>query len=85
MFDRDEDGSVLIPGDVPYYGEVRFTVHYEGAVDPPFRWLYIDPHTLGNVCHHHGFVCEIAVQAGQEYLARLTRQSAQPGCWAPLS
>eukprot|EP00667_Euglena_gracilis_P018537 EG_transcript_19692 len=75
MFDRDEEGGVLIPGDVPYYGEVQFTVHYRGATDPPFAWLYIDPRTLSNVCYHHGFECELLVQAGEEYLARITRTS----------
>jgi len=78
LFDRDEDGAVVIPAEAPYYGEVAFTVHYEGAVDPPFPWLYVDPSTLSNVCAAHGFRCDIVLRVEDEYLARITPADPPP-------
>ncbi len=73
MFDDTEDGGKLIPADVPYYGEVIFTVKYKGEVDEPFNWLYIDYNTLRSAAMANGLDCEL-VQEGEhyDYLAKLT-------------
>ena len=74
MYDRDLDGGYILPGEVAYYGEVQFTVHYEGRKDKPFDWLYVDYNTLQRAALNHGFVCELLVQGhSRSYLARLTR------------
>mmetsp|Transcript_81633 Transcript_81633/g.143961 ORF Transcript_81633/g.143961 Transcript_81633/m.143961 type:complete len:291 (-) Transcript_81633:40-912(-) len=76
MYDQDMDGGYLIPGDMEYYGEVEFTVHYKGKHDAPFKWVYVDYGSLSRAAQFHGFRCERVVQGDNfDYLARITRLS----------
>lgn len=75
MFDRDEDGGYWIPGNVNYYGEVRFITEYRGAKSKPFPWLYIDFKRLRTSAASHNLGCDL-VSSGKhyDYLARLTKK-----------
>ena len=55
-----------------YYGEVEFTLHYQGLTSNPFPWLYLDYNTLQKVALSCGFSCELVNQGEHyDYLARL--------------
>ncbi len=71
MYDRDEDGGVIVPAD-KYYGEVNYYVHYKGLSEAPMKWLYLDFETLENAAVHNGFAIEKLLQEEDSYLAKLT-------------
>ena len=72
MFDRDDDGGVLIPAG-KYYGELDYVVHYKGEYEDPIKWLYLDYETLKNAAEYNGFKIEKILQEEDSYLARLTK------------
>ena len=58
--------------DLPYYGEVEFTMYYKGQKSDPFHWLYVDYSTLQSAAVRSGFRCEcLAKGPHYDYLARL--------------
>ncbi|MFZ4679740.1 MAG: class I SAM-dependent methyltransferase [Flavobacterium sp.] len=72
MFDKDADGSYLVPAD-NYYGELTFTISYKGETEETFPWLYIDYNTLQNAAQANGLQCELILEGEHfDYLARLT-------------
>ena len=72
MFDKNDDGSFLIPAE-GYYGELTFTVSYKGETDASFPWLYLDYNTLQNAAHANGLQCELIMEGKHfDYLAKLT-------------
>lgn len=72
MFDKNDDGSYLIPAD-GYYGELTFTVSYKGETEETFPWLYLDYNTLQNAAHANGLQCELILEGKHfDYLAKLT-------------
>lgn len=78
MFDKDEDGGYWIPGDIDYYGEVTFQIHYNGESGPIFYWLYLDFKTLAEFARKENLNCELIVEGPHyDYLARLTRYNQQ--------
>lgn len=68
-----EDGSIELPLNEAYYGEMPFRVEYNSDVYED-RWLYIDPDNLEDIAQQCGLRCEI-IQHGEhyDYLAKLTR------------
>ena len=73
MFDADEDGGHWIPESKGYYGEVEFTMKYNGEIGKPFSWLYLDYKTLQNAAWDCQFECELVSEGEHyDYLARLT-------------
>ena len=73
MFDTDEDGGYWIPESKGYYGEVEFTMKYNGEIGKPFSWLYLDIKTLQKVARESKFECELVSEGDHyDYLARLT-------------
>lgn len=61
------------PGD-KYFGQLSFHYEYEGEVDDPFQWLYIDQQTLIEVANGCNWNCQIIFQDETDaYLARLTQ------------
>ena len=72
MFDREEDGGVLIPAG-GYYGELDYVVHYKGESEDPIKWLYLDYETLKNAAENNGFNIEKVLQDEDSYLAKLTK------------
>jgi SAM-dependent methyltransferase len=72
MFDKEADGSYLVPAD-GYYGELTFTISYKGETEESFPWLYIDYNTLQNAAQANGLQCELILEGEHfDYLARLT-------------
>ena len=73
MFDADKDGGHWIPESKGYYGEVEFTMKYNGEIGKPFSWLYLDYKTLQNAAWDCQFECELVSEGEHyDYLARLT-------------
>jgi len=72
MFDKDNDGGYLIPDNGTYYGEVEFTMKYQGEKSAPFLWLYLDYSTLQRAAHNNNLTCELVSEGEHyDYLARL--------------
>ena len=69
---ENEDGSMDIDLNAPYYGEVDYQMQYKNIKGEPFDWLYTDPMLLASISKHCGLNCEI-VEEGENYdfLARL--------------
>jgi SAM-dependent methyltransferase len=73
MFDANEDGSYIFPESMAYYGEVEFTMEYDGETSNPFSWLYLDFNTLKHTANDCQFECELVSEGKHyDYLARLT-------------
>lgn len=73
MYDRDEDGGVMVPAD-HYYGEVDYFMHYKLDTEKPIKWLYLDFETLSRAVENNGFKIEKILQEEDSYLARLTKK-----------
>lgn len=71
---ENEDGSIDIDLNAPYYGEVDYRMQYRGVKGETFDWLYTDPTLLNSICQQNGLKCAI-VGTGEhyDYLAKLTR------------
>ena len=69
---ENEDGSMDIDLNAPYYGEVDYQMQYKNVKGEPFDWLYTDPMLLTSISKQCGLNCEI-VEEGENYdfLARL--------------
>ncbi len=56
-----------------YYGELTFYYEYKGAMDAPFKWLYIDQKSLIKISKQCGWYCQIIFEDETDaFLARLT-------------
>ncbi len=73
MYDRAEDGGVLVPTE-HYYGEVDYFVHYKLDTEKPIKWLYLDFETLTRAVENNGFTIEKILQEEDSFLARLTKK-----------
>ena len=73
MYDRDEDGGVMVPAN-HYYGEVDYFVHYKLDTEKPIKWLYLDFETLKRAVENNGFKIEKILQEEDSFLARLTKK-----------
>lgn len=73
LFDRDQDGGIWMDLSKDYYGEITYQLSYKNLTSAPFKWLYLDFHTLQLACAKNGFECEL-IQEGEhyDYLARLS-------------
>ena len=70
---ENEDGSVDIDLNAPYYGEVDYQMQYRDIKGEPFDWLYTDPMLLASVSKQCGLQCQIMEQGEHyDYLAKLT-------------
>ena len=69
---ENEDGSMDIDLNAPYYGEVDYQMQYKNIKGEPFDWLYTDPMLLASISKQCGLNCEI-VEEGENYdfLARV--------------
>lgn len=69
---ENEDGSMDIDLNAPYYGEVDYQMQYKNIKGEPFDWLYTDPMLLASISKQCALNCEI-VEEGENYdfLARL--------------
>lgn len=73
MYDRDDDGGVMVPAN-HYYGEVDYFIHYRLDTEKPIKWLYLDFETLKRAVENNGFKIEKILQEEDSYLARLTKK-----------
>ena len=71
MYDRTDDGGVMVPADC-YYGEVDYFIHYKLDTEKPMKWLYLDFETLERAAQNNGFRIEKILQESDSYLAQLT-------------
>ena len=69
----ETDGSISIPMDREYYGEVRYHMAYKDVKGPGFPWLFIDSVTLTDIAYECGYDVEL-LDAGENftYLVRLS-------------
>jgi SAM-dependent methyltransferase len=69
---EDEDGALLINLNGPYYGEVSYTLSYQGQDGEPFPWLFIDAALLQDAAETAGYSAEfIGEDENEQYLVRL--------------
>lgn len=70
-----EEGSILVPGELNYYGELTYVIHYKEWSSAHFPMLYLDEHTFKRFCKKNGLQFEV-IERGEnyDYLARLTIQ-----------
>ena len=73
MYDRADDGGVMVPAD-HYYGEVDYFVHYKLDTEKTIKWLYLDFGTLTRAVENNGFEIEKILQEEDSFLARLTKK-----------
>ena len=70
---ENEDGSMDIDLNAPYYGKVDYQMQYRDIKGEPFDWLYTDPMLLASVSKQCGLQCQIMEQGEHyDYLAKLT-------------
>jgi len=73
MYDKDITGKSILPKNHDYYGDILFSVYYEGEFEPPFSWVYVDYEALAEAAERSGIVAEKIVDGPHfDYLARLT-------------
>lgn len=69
---ENEDGTMDIDLNAPYYGEVDYQMQYKNVKGEPFDWLYTDPALLASISKQCGLQCEIVAEGEHyDYLARL--------------
>ncbi|WP_088341593.1 class I SAM-dependent methyltransferase [Robiginitalea sediminis] len=78
MYEEDSDGGVWIPGDLDYYGEVRYRWEYQGHKGSEFPWLFADFQSLSEAAVSVGLEAELLAEGPHyDYLARLVPASYQ--------
>lgn len=71
---QEEDGSVMIDLNGPYYGEITYQMEFEGERGHPFPWLFLDFGSLQEEAAKAGFeAVKIFEGENNHYLARITR------------
>jgi len=72
MFE-DEEGTLDLPSQEKYYGEVEFYFEYNNERSSKFDWLYIDYNNLELYANQAGFKAEMILEGKHyDYLARLS-------------
>ena len=70
---EDEDGALVLNLNGPYYGEVEYTLSYQGQVGAPFPWLFVDAALLNDAAETAGYAAEFLDEDDEgQYLVRLT-------------
>jgi SAM-dependent methyltransferase len=74
LFEEDSDGGYWVPGDVSYYGEIKYYWEYEGVRGSLFPWLFVDFKTLAAEAEKAGLSAELIAEGEHfDYLARLQK------------
>ena len=69
---EDEDGSIRINLNGPYYGEVEYRLSYQGKAGEPFPWLFVDAALLSDAAETAGYSAEfLSHDDDDQYLVRL--------------
>lgn len=70
---ENEDGTMAIDLNAPYYGEVDYQMQYKNVKGKTFDWLYTAPALLVSISKQCGLRCEIVAEGEHyDYLARLS-------------
>ncbi|CAN5918737.1 class I SAM-dependent methyltransferase [soil metagenome] len=70
---EEEDGSVLLDLNAPYYGEMEYQMEYRGIEGIAFKWLFVDFQTLQDHAQTCGYGCEYVIEEEQgHFIARLS-------------
>jgi SAM-dependent methyltransferase len=70
---EDEDGSLLLNLNGPYYGEVEYSLSYKGETGVSYPWLFVDPALLNDAAETAGYSAEfLGEDDDEQYLVRLT-------------
>ena len=70
---QDEEGALVLNLNGPYYGEVDYTMSYQGKSGHPFHWLFADASLLQDYAEAAGYATEFLAHDEQgQYLVRLT-------------
>ena len=70
---ENEDGSMDIDLNAPYYGEVDYQMQYRDIKGEPFDWLYVDFPLLKSIAESCGLEGELIAEGEHyDYLARLS-------------
>ena len=71
---EDENGMIIIPNEMDYYGEHTFRMQYKDIVGESFDWLYINADTLRRQAAKNGYAVEVVAEGEHyDYLARITK------------
>ena len=69
---EDEDGALVFNLNGPYYGEVEYTLSYQGKSGEPFPWLFVDAALLNDAAQTAGYTAEfLSEDENDQYLVRL--------------
>ena len=69
---EEEDGSVRINLNGPYYGEVEYRLSYQGQTGEPFSWLFVDAALLTDAAEAAGYTADFLDEdEDEQYLVRL--------------
>jgi hypothetical protein len=72
----EDDGSLMIDLNGPYYGEMEFRYSYKNQKGPWFEWLYIDEELMADFAKKARLKMEVLFKGeNSDYLARLTRMN----------
>ena len=75
---EDEDGALLINLNGPYYGEVEYTLSYDGRTGEPFSWLFVDAALLNDAAETAVYTAEfLSEDENDQYLVRLMPQGVK--------
>ena len=70
---EDEDGALLINLNGPYYGEVEYSLGYNGQAGAAFPWLFVDAALLNDAAETAGYEADfLGEDDDEQYLVRLT-------------
>ena len=70
---EDEDGALLLNLNGPYYGEVEYSLNFEGQTGASFPWLFVDPALLNDAAETAGYATEfLGEDDDEQYLVRLS-------------
>lgn len=70
----EDDGSMMIDLNGPYYGEMNFRYSFKGQKGPWFKWLYIDEFLMEEFAKKAQLKMEVLYRGeNSDYFARLTR------------
>ncbi|MEP2937023.1 MAG: methyltransferase domain-containing protein [Gilvibacter sp.] len=73
MYDRAENGAIMVPAYMSYYGQLEYTLYYGAQKSDAFKWLYVDPVTFEQACKELDLRFEIVLKGDNyDFLARIT-------------
>lgn len=57
-----------------YHGVVWYQLIYKEKMSTPYEWVFLDREIVRSIAPKHGFDFEVAAEAGEQYVGRLTLQ-----------